>query len=83
MSDSKLNPCSSRYAFDGYASGVVQSSVSDAEFESFEWDEAKSDRTFEERGFDFEFASRVFDGDYIESEDVRQGYGEMRFVCVG
>lgn len=53
------------------------------EFDGFEWDEAKSDRTMHERGFDFEFASRVFDSDYLQGEDGRRGYGEPRYVTFG
>lgn len=41
-----------------------------------EYDEAKSRKNFEERGIDFEFASRIFDGDYIEQQ------GDSVFVVV-
>ena len=57
--------------------------MSTDEFDGFEWDEVKSQRTMRERGFDFEFASRVFDFDYIESEDRRLRYGEPRYVTLG
>jgi len=53
------------------------------EFDGFEWDAAKSDATFAERGLDFEFAARVFDGDYLEREDTRREYGERRLVVTG
>ena len=53
------------------------------EFEGFEWDAAKSEATFAERGIDFAAAARVFDGDYLEREDTRHGYGERRFVVTG
>jgi uncharacterized DUF497 family protein len=49
----------------------------------FEWDEAKSDANFEERGFDFEFASLIFDGLTLEVEDRRKDYGERRVVAIG
>ena len=49
----------------------------------FEWDEAKSEANFEERGFDFEFASLVFDGPTLEVEDRRKDYGERRVVAIG
>ena len=52
-------------------------------FEGFEWDPAKSETTFAERGIDFEFAARVFDGDYIEQVDLRRDYGAQRFVVTG
>ena len=42
----------------------------EAHYDGFEWDEAKSDATFAERGVDFEFAARVFEGDYLEREDI-------------
>jgi uncharacterized protein len=53
------------------------------EFDGFEWDEAKSDATFVERGLEFDLAARVFDGDYVEREDRRQDYGERRYVVTG
>jgi uncharacterized DUF497 family protein len=49
----------------------------------FEWDEAKSERNLAERGFDFAFAARVFEGDTMEWEDARRDYGERRVVAVG
>lgn len=52
-------------------------------YEGFEWNTAKCDATFAERGLDFEFAARVFDGDYVEREDLRQEYGERRYVTTG
>lgn len=50
----------------------------------FEWDEAKSDATFERRGFDFAYAALVFaDPLRIERLDSRQDYGESRWQTVG
>ena len=49
----------------------------------FEWDEAKSDANLAERGFDFEFASLVFDSPTLEVEDRRKDYGERRVVAIG
>jgi hypothetical protein len=49
----------------------------------FEWDEAKSDTNLEQRGFDFAFASLVFDGPTLEVEDRRKDYGERRVVAMG
>jgi uncharacterized DUF497 family protein len=48
-----------------------------------EWDEDKSERNLAERGFDFAFAARIFDGDTIEREDTRRDYGERRMVAIG
>jgi uncharacterized protein len=50
---------------------------------AFEWDEAKSRRNLRERGFDFEFATRIFDGPRIEEEDLRRDYGERRIAATG
>lgn len=52
-------------------------------FNGFEWDSAKSQATYDERGVDFEAAGRVFEGDYVEREDLRQDYGERRYVVTG
>jgi uncharacterized protein len=49
----------------------------------FEWDEAKSQANLGRRGFDFEFATRVFDGDVLEHDDTRREYGERRVVSIG
>ncbi len=49
----------------------------------FEWDETKSRRNLRERGFDFEFAARIFEGDLLEYEDRRRDYGERRIVAIG
>jgi len=37
----------------------------------FEWDEAKSRHTLEERGFGFEYAARIFLGPTLERPDDR------------
>lgn len=55
----------------------------DSDNDGFEWDTAKSERTARVRGFDFEFASHVFDSDYLEDEDRRRDYGEPRYVTIG
>jgi uncharacterized protein len=49
----------------------------------FEWDEAKSRENFRNRGFDFEFAARIFAGDLLEYDDRRRNYGEQRVVSIG
>jgi uncharacterized DUF497 family protein len=49
----------------------------------FVWDEAKSERTFRERGFDFAFASLIFDGPTLVREDTREDYGEPRMLAIG
>ncbi|MCY4120104.1 MAG: BrnT family toxin [Acidobacteria bacterium] len=37
----------------------------------FAWDERKSEANLRERGFDFAFASLIFDGATVEVEDRR------------
>ena len=49
----------------------------------FEWDEAKSRRTLEERGFGFEYAARIFLGPTLERQDDRREYGEIRVQAIG
>ncbi|MGB6539296.1 MAG: BrnT family toxin [Xanthobacteraceae bacterium] len=48
-----------------------------------EWDEAKSRRNLNERGFDFEYAARVFLGPTLERLDNRREYGEVRVQVIG
>jgi uncharacterized DUF497 family protein len=47
----------------------------------FEWDDDKSDRNLERRGFGF--AARVFEADRLEYEDRRRTYGERRYIAIG
>jgi uncharacterized DUF497 family protein len=50
----------------------------------FEWDSAKSDRSFAKSGFDFKFASRVFANDsYVEAIDERHSDDEARYIAIG
>lgn len=49
----------------------------------FDWDTNKSDWTLENRGFDFEFASRIFAGVTVENIDDRFDYGEERIGAFG
>jgi uncharacterized protein len=48
-----------------------------------EWDAAKSSANLAARGFDFEFASRIFAGRTVEEDDKRQDYGERRIKATG
>lgn len=51
---------------------------------NFEWDEAKSERCFRERGFDFAYAARAFfDPDRLIRADTRHSYGEERYRLTG
>ena len=49
----------------------------------FTWDPAKSEANYRERGFDFAFATLVFDGLTLERLDDRQDYGERRVIAIG
>ena len=49
----------------------------------FTWDRGKSDTNYRERGFDFAFASLIFDGPTLVVEDTRRDYGERRLVAIG
>ena len=49
----------------------------------FEWDPEKSERNFQRRGFDFEGATRIFEGFVLERPDTRRDYGEVRVVAIG
>ena len=49
----------------------------------FSWDPEKSQANLRERGFDFAFATLIFDGPTLEWEDSRKDYGERRLVAIG
>jgi uncharacterized protein len=49
----------------------------------FEWDEAKSLRTFRERGFGFDSAAGIFGDLTLEKRDDRRDYGEIRMHAIG
>lgn len=49
----------------------------------FIWDARKSTRNLRERGFDFEFATQVFEARTGERADTRRDYGEPRIVALG
>ena len=41
-----------------------------------EYDDAKRERTLQERGLDMDHTRKVFEGDTITFEDRRKNYGE-------
>lgn len=47
----------------------------------FTWE--KSDRNLRERGFDFEFATQIFETPTLERTDTRRDYGEHRVIALG
>ncbi len=49
----------------------------------FSWDARKSSANLAQRGFDFAFASLIFDGPTLERVDDREDYGEVRTIAVG
>jgi len=49
----------------------------------FAWDLRKSAENLRVRGFDFEFATLVFEGATLERQDQRRDYGEHRVVAIG
>ncbi len=50
----------------------------------FEWDDNKSQQTFQDRGFDFGFATQVFSDPWgFREPDQRLPYGEDRFRFYG
>lgn len=62
---------------------VVYSSCP-TEFDGCEWNEAKSQWNLHIRGFDFEYASRLFDEDAVFRTVVsKQMHGEARYESLG
>ena len=49
----------------------------------FEWDEAKRHGNIQKHGFDFTDAEELFRGILLVSPDVRDDYGESRWVGLG
>ena len=49
----------------------------------FSLDLRKSAENLRLRGFDFEFATLVFEGATLERQDQRRDYGEQRVVAIG
>jgi len=51
---------------------------------NFEWDEAKNDVCFAERGFDFTYAARTFfDPNRLIQADTRHSHDEDRYQLMG
>ena len=49
----------------------------------FDFDPIKSDTNLAERGFDFAYATRVFEGRVVSFIDDRHDYGEVRVIAIG
>ena len=50
---------------------------------NFEWDPAKRASNILKHGLYFEDAAAVFNSLCFTNEDLRQHYGEKRFICTG
>jgi len=48
-----------------------------------QFDQAKREKTLQERGLDFSRAAEVFEGTHFTGQDKRQDYEEDRFITVG
>ncbi len=49
-----------------------------------EWDEVKRLENIAERGVDFRIAAQIFlNSPFIEAEDTREDYGEIRYRAIG
>jgi len=53
------------------------------EVEDLEWDDAKRESVFNERGIDFADAVSVFNDVHLTAPDMRKDYGEERFNTMG
>ena len=49
----------------------------------FLWDEAKRRANLRKHGIDFIHAERIFRGFTLTAEDMREVYGERRFLALG
>jgi uncharacterized protein len=50
---------------------------------TFEWDERKNRANIRKHGFDFAEAEEMFRGVLVVDPDVREDYGERRWVGIG
>ena len=48
-----------------------------------EFDVAKDEENRRKRGLPLRFGALLFDGRYVEEEDVRRDYGETRLIATG
>ena len=49
----------------------------------FTWDEKKRSLNLTKHGIDFRDAAIIFDGPLVTVEDMREDYGEPRYVALG
>ncbi|ELS02776.1 hypothetical protein Xen7305DRAFT_00024940 [Xenococcus sp. PCC 7305] len=50
---------------------------------NFEWDEEKNAINLAKHGFDFADASKIFDFPMVVDLDLRENYGEDRWIGIG
>lgn len=50
---------------------------------TFEWDEAKNRVNIRKHGFDFAWAEEMFRGPLLVRPDIREDYGEERWIGIG
>lgn len=55
----------------------------DDAFVGFEWDPQKRRSNLAKHDVDFAAAALIFEGAYFENHDLREDYGEPRYVAVG
>ena len=49
----------------------------------FSWDEKKRTLNLAKHGIDFRDAEIIFDGPLVTVEDMREDYGERRYIALG
>ena len=49
----------------------------------FAWDEAKRQANLRKHGIDFSDAEKIFRGLTFTADDIREDYGERRFLTLG
>lgn len=49
----------------------------------FEYDETKRQQNLDKHGVDLLYAALIFEGAILTKSDVRQDYGEERFISLG
>jgi len=49
----------------------------------FTWDETKRKSNLAKHGIDFRDAPAIFDGPLVTVEDMREDYGELRYIALG
>ena len=48
-----------------------------------EFDQAKDEENLRKHGLPLRYGALLFDGQYVEEEDLRRDYGEARWIATG